>query len=251
VQNNTVGPNGRWGIFTGFAPEVLIFSNKCFRSGTEHGIYVSNSHDADDRPIVRANECFENAGNGIQFNGDCHSGGDGVISDALIENNIVHDNGVKGFSLISIADSVVQNNLIYNNGKTAGAGGIHLADEPDCGKPSTGNVIVNNTVVEPRIPGIQFSDGAKNNIVFNNIFVSDQPVTGGTGDNQVDDRSNVLRKTPEDLFVAPKLGDYRLSAASPARNAGSVKFAGKTAPTLSLTGQSRRTGWNINAGAYE
>jgi len=251
VQNNVCGPSGTWGIFTGFAPEVQILNNKCFRSGKEHGIYVSNSRDVFDAPVVRGNECFENNGNGIQFNGDCQAGGDGVIAGALIENNVLHDNGMKGFSLISLADSVVQNNLIYNNGKQAGAGGIHLADQPGCDKPSSGNIIVNNTVVEPRIPGLQFSNGAKENIVFNNIFVSSAPVLGNTDANQVDEKSNVLRNTPAGLFQNSLTGNYRLLGNSPARGVGQTTFAGKPAPTGDINGQPRRGGWNQGAGAFE
>jgi parallel beta-helix repeat protein len=250
VQNCVVGPNGRWGIFTGFAPEVQILNNKTFNCAKEHGIYVSNSRDANDAPIVRGNESFGNAGNGIQFNGDCFAGGDGVISGALIEGNIVHDNGLKGFSLISISDSVIQNNLVYNNGRQAGAGGIHFADEPRCRKPSSGNVAVNNTIVEPRIAGIRFSDGARNNIVFNNIIVSESPVADAAG-NQIDGSSNILRDSVSGLFQDPARGDYRLTPSSPARNAGQTTYRAKRAPAADLAGQPRATGLTVDAGAFE
>ncbi|TSC71929.1 MAG: fibronectin, type III domain-containing protein, partial [Parcubacteria group bacterium Gr01-1014_38] len=216
VRNGVFGNNGMWGIFTDFtAPGLVLENNKTFGSVGQHGIYVSNSQVVNDNPVIRGNESFGNTQNGIQVNGDCFSGGDGTISGALIEGNIVHDNNLKGFSLISMSDSVVRNNLIYNNGIVGGAGGVHLADEPGCGKPSNNNVVVNNTVVEPRIAGVRMSLGAQGNVLFNNLIVSAQGIADETGLNTVDATSNVLRTSTTGLFVNPAAGDYHLLPSSP------------------------------------
>ena len=64
VRDNVVGPNGKWGIFTGFAPDVQILHNETFGAADEHGIYVSNSDAADDNPVIRGNVSYDNNANG-------------------------------------------------------------------------------------------------------------------------------------------------------------------------------------------
>ena len=254
VRNAVVGPNGRWGIFTGYAPQVQILHNAAFNSATEHGIYVSNSPGAGDQPVIRGNESYGNYENGIQLNGDCHAGGDGTIDGALIEDNVVHDNGVKGVSLISMRDSVVQNNVIYENGRRgSGAGGIHLTDEPGCGLPSAANLIVNNTLVEPRITGIRLSDGAANNTLFNNLVVGPRTIIdeAGGGVNQISPSSNMMRGTVDGLFVNPAAGDYHLLPASLAADAGEPVYAGRSAPPVDFEGTARPQGRAHDAGADE
>jgi parallel beta-helix repeat protein len=249
VRNNVIGPSGRWGIFTGFAPEVQIISNKTFGAGLEHGIYVSNSRVAPDNVVIAYNESYDNNANGIQVNGDCNAGGDGTITGVLLEGNRVYGNGFKGLSLISMSDSVVQNNVIYDNGTRAGAGGIHLTDEIGCGKGSSGNVIVNNTVVEPRIACVRITDGATKNILFNNLLVGGRPYIDEVGGNRLDADSNVRETEPLGIFLNPAAGDYRPLVTSPARRQGIAEFAGHKAPELDRDGRRRPPG-SWNAGAY-
>lgn len=237
ISNNVVGPNKMWGIFTGFAPQVEIVGNRVFGSEVQHGIYVSNSRVADDRPVLRGNECYANAASGIQLNGDCNMGGDGVIQGALIEGNILHDNDSKPFSLISIADSVIQNNLLFNNGRKSGAGGIHLTDELGCGKGSRNNLVVNNTIVEPRIAAMRFTDNATGNVVFNNLIVG-RGIVDEVGRNQVDSESNVVVPAATSLFVNAAKGDYRLQPGAVLRT-GKTTFAGRDAPDHDISGALR------------
>jgi parallel beta-helix repeat protein len=250
VKNNTSGPNGVWGIFTGFAPEVQIIGNKTFSSKEQHGIYVSNSRDPADNPEIRGNECWDNGASGIQLNGDCTCGGDGMIDGPVIEGNIIHDNDFKGFSLISIRGGRIQNNLIYNNGRKAGAGGIHLTDELGCGKASVTNVVANNTIVEPRIAGIRITDDAKHNILFNNIVISAQPIVDEVGDNQIDSSSNVTGDSGLGIFTNPTDGNYRLLPTSRATGKGRGEFAGHFAPAFNLEGKRRQATLGFDAGAY-
>jgi parallel beta-helix repeat protein len=247
VSNNVCGPNRVWGIFTGFAPRVLIAGNKAFGSAEQHGIYVSNSREPKDNPVVRGNECYANKASGIQFNGDCHMGGDGTLDGALIEGNILHDNFSKAFSLISIRDSVIRNNLVYDNGRESGAAGIHLTDESGCGKSSTGNVVVNNTILEPRIAGIRITDGARGNVVFNNLIVG-RGIVDEVGDNQIDERSNVRGDNRAEFFVAPATGDFRLRPGTSA--GGRSEYAGKVAPATDIQGTAR-TGLAPTVGACD
>ena len=93
VRNCVFGNNAKWGIFTDFSDDLLIEKNETYGSVAEHGIYVSNSGD---RPIVRGNRSHHNRGAGIHLNGDVISGGDGIITGALVENNVIYNNGAGG-----------------------------------------------------------------------------------------------------------------------------------------------------------
>ncbi|MBU1043280.1 MAG: right-handed parallel beta-helix repeat-containing protein [Candidatus Omnitrophica bacterium] len=252
VKNCICSNSEYWGIFTGFAPAVQILNNFCSASAREHGIYVSNSNMSPDAPIISGNTCYNNYQNGIQINGDLYSGGDGIISAGIIEKNIVHDNGYKGLSLISMQDSIVKNNIIYNNGtRNAGAGGIHLVEEPGTGQHSNNNLIVNNTVIEPRIAGIRMNSGSTNNTVFNNIVVSSSQIVDEDGGNYIDTTSNAKSSSTSGLFVNPTINDYHLSNSSIAKDLGKSSYNSKNAPTQDFDGNSRPQGSAYDSGAYE
>lgn len=238
ISNNVCGPNEKWGIFTGFAPRIQILHNKAFGSRQQHGIYVSNSNVPDDHPVIRGNECYHNAGSGIQLNGDCQMGGDGIINAALIEGNIVHHNDLKGLSLISIEGSRIQNNVIYHNGRKGSAGGIHLTDEPHCGKPSRYNTVVNNTICEPGIAAIRLSDGASKNIIFNNLLLG-RGIANEVPDNEIDAESNLHSDRAADYVVDAEGFDFRLAYNSRASHAGKASFEQQSAPAHDIQGVPR------------
>ena len=98
VINNDCENCGDWGIFASHANDLLIDHNIGAHSKAQHGIYVSNSAQ---RPIIRNNTTFSNPLCGIHLNGDKSQGGDGLISAALIENNIIYDCGAQGGSAIN------------------------------------------------------------------------------------------------------------------------------------------------------
>jgi hypothetical protein len=251
VRGNVIGPNGRWGILTGFAPEVVIEHNVTYGSVLEHGIYVSNSDTPNDAPLIRGNTSYDNGRNGIQLNGDCFAGGDGMIEGALLERNVVYDNANKGLSIISAPGVRIQNNLMYNNGIEGAAGGIHLVDEPGCGLPTDDAVVVNNTIVEPRIAGIRMNDGASGNVVFNNLIVSANPIADEKGLNLVDASSNLTRPSVTGLFVDAAGHDYHLASSSDAREAGVASYQDLPAPGEDFDDLPRPVGMGYDAGAYE
>jgi parallel beta-helix repeat protein len=253
IRGNVVSRSGLTGILTGFTPRIQIIDNIASDSEVQHGIYVSNSNTANDDPVIRGNECFGNNNNGIQINGDCVAGGDGVISGGIIENNVVHHNNWKGFSMISLQNSTIRNNLVHENGISAGAGAIHLADEPGCGKPSSNNVIVNNTIHEPRIAGIRITHGSGNTI-FNNLVVAKSlayTITDEAGGNFIDPVSNLRLTSVAGLFVNPGAGDYHLLPASPALERGVFAYRSVAAPSSDREGTSRPQGLLIDTGADE
>ena len=111
IQNNRADQNGMWGIFCANSDYVVIEHNATSRSRGEHGIYVSS---ATDHPRIRENSVWGNQVNGIHLN----SGKGQLVTAALVEGNIIHDNGAGGGSGINadgIQSSVIQNNLLYGN----------------------------------------------------------------------------------------------------------------------------------------
>src|SRR6185436_17330077 len=121
---------------------------------------------------------------GFHLNGDLSQGGDGQISFALIEKNIIWENGVGGASGINcdgVSDSTIRNNLLYNNH----ASGISLY-AVDGAQGSSRNQVYHNTIVMAsnarwciNIPTA--TDGQPNptgNVVRNNILI--HPDTRGS-----------------------------------------------------------------------
>ena len=139
VRGNRVHDSGLTGIFTAFSDDLLIEANESHANG-EHGIYTSNSGD---RPTISGNLLHGNHAAGIHMNADLSQGGDGIISDALVERNIIFGNGVGGGSGINmdgVSNSIVRNNLIYDEH----ASGISLFRQ-DGAVCSSDNLVANNT----------------------------------------------------------------------------------------------------------
>jgi parallel beta-helix repeat protein len=275
IRNNRADQNGRWGILTGFCDDLLIEGNECSRSVAEHGIYVSNSGD---RPVIRGNRSWGNNANGIHMNGDVTLGGDGIISGALVENNIIHGNGAAGGSGINcdgVQDSTIRNNLLYDNH----ASGISLY-KIDGGDGSKRNVVVNNTILVAADGrwALNIQGASADNIALNNILLNLNPSRGSidvsadsfpiTSDyNVVMDRfsnggtfvtlsawrsatsqdTNSFTATAAELFVNPSADDYHLKSMSPAVDRGTQTQA----PPTDLEGLTRPAGAGIDIGAFE
>ncbi len=257
IRNNVITNSAQWGIFTGFTPQIQILNNNVSGTAVQHGIYVSNSDVTNDNPIISGNVSFGNAGNGIQVNGDCttldaNGYTDGVISGAIVQNNVVYNNQQKGFSLISVQNSTIQNNISYNNGSAGAAAGIHLAEQGTCtNDPSSNNIVVNNTLVEPNMAAIRITTGT-NNIVFNNIAVSSSPIVDESGGpNSIDTTSNIETSSSTGLFVNAASNNYQLVAGSAAVGSGKATYAGASAPTTDFAGNARPQSGRWDSGAYE
>jgi hypothetical protein len=276
IRNCRLGHNGRWGILTGFVDDLVIEDNEAHGSQIEHGIYVSNSGD---RPIIRRNLVYDNHANGIHINGDESQGGDGTISDALVERNVIHGNGAGGGSGINmdgVTDSVVRNNLLYDNH----ASGISLY-RIDGATGATGNLVVNNTIVNAADGrwAVNVSGGSTGNTILNNVLYTAHSFRGAisadaaslpglvSDHNVVMDRfstdggdtviglaawqasgrdTHSVVATPSDVFLAPGL-NFHLKPGSPALELGTLTGA----PSEDLDGAPRPVGTAVDAGAYE
>ncbi|MCI0396954.1 MAG: right-handed parallel beta-helix repeat-containing protein [Chloroflexi bacterium] len=281
VRGNIVHDNGldtaETGIFTAFVDDVTVENNESYGNG-EHGIYLSNSGD---RFTVRRNRLHDNANCGLHMNGDLSQGGDGIISDGLVEANVIYENGVggcAGVNMDGVTDTIVRNNLIYQNH----ASGIAIFQE-DGGVCSRDNRVLNNTIVlagDARWAVTVSHDTCINNKLFNNILYTGHsfrgtiefPATAVPGFESdynivmdrfsVDGGNNVITLAqwqalgydansfiaePADLFLNLANDDYHLYDASPARDAG---VALPDVPE-DLDGRPRPVGPAFDIGAYE
>ena len=277
-RNNKVQGAQKRGILTGHCDDLLIEDNRCSGSIDEHGIYVSNSGD---RPVIRRNVVFDNNGCGVHMNGDASMGGDGIISEALVEANIAYNNGPGGGSGINcdgVQNSMFRNNLIYNS--HASGISMYMGDSADASK---NNVIVNNTVLVAADGrwALNIRDGATGNMAYNNILYSYHSFRGSidvaanafaslTSDYNVvmdrftnDDSTTVMTlaqwqaavgkdahsivAAPAALFVNEQGGDHHLSDSSPAIDKGTSTQA----PAGDLDGNARPMGAAVDIGAYE
>jgi parallel beta-helix repeat protein len=231
------------------------------------GIYMAGSYG------TVKNSYVHHIGN----SGCTNTGGSAINSDHYyygekndIINNVVHDIGSPGCSFIQgiymASSGDVINNLVYNVGAVA----IHLWHD-------AANIkIINNTVFNSEygmvIGGGDFTHSSgpadnivvSNNIVFDNTYgISEQGSVGThntyTNNLVYQNRSyNISMKTgvatgtiaANPLFVnyvRTGGGDYRLTSASPAIDAGSSTYA----PAVDLNGSARTKGAAVDIGAYE
>jgi hypothetical protein len=281
VRNGVFGDNGKWGIVTSHCDDLLLENNDCYGSVIEHGIYVANSGD---RPVVRGNRIHGNTNSGLRANGDITQGGDGIISGALIENNIIYDNGASGGGAMNfdgLQDGIIRNNLLYNNRAT----GIALFKGDGAAGPK-GMQILNNTIIVPadgryclRLTDVIGTLTVRNNILYSHntnrgSFSWNTPAEaawtnsdynlfgGGTAvstDGQASRISmatwrasghephSIPSTTLAALFVASGSHDYRLTTSSPAIDRGMAL------PAIShdIMGVSRPQGAAPDIGAYE
>jgi len=254
VQNGVYGNNAEWGIFTDFSNNSLIRNNECYGSVAQHGIYVSNSSES---PIVRANWLHDNAGCGLQLNADVTQGGSGIITGALLEDNVIYNNGSSGgagINLDGVQYSTIQNNLLYNNH----ASGIAMFQIDGAAGP-VGDLVYNNTI-DMASDGrwdLEISSSVGANTIRNNILYnentghggiqygastdvantdSDYNIFGGGNWGVTPDGGNTFLTlaqwqsegyephsfiaTSASLWVDPSAGNYLLLPGSPAINAG-------------------------------
>jgi len=277
VRGNTVHGSGLTGIFTAFSDRPLIEGNESFGNG-EHGIYHSNSGDD---PVIRGNRLHDNAAAGIHMNADASQGGDGIITGALVEKNVIHDNGTAGgagINLDGVSDSVFANNLIYEEDASGFA--VFQQDGAVC---SSDNLFAHNTVMttdDGRWAFVMPDPGCTGNRVIDNVFWTDHFFRGSIAiwaarpagfeahHNAVMDRFSIdggdtvidlaawqalghgagsFLATPGELFVDAAGGDFHLASGGPAVDAG-VTLA---EVTEDLEGAPRPQGTASDPGAYE
>ncbi|MFZ2522871.1 MAG: right-handed parallel beta-helix repeat-containing protein, partial [Minisyncoccia bacterium] len=287
IRNNVTGNNNMWGIFTNHSNDLLIENNETYGSVVQHGIYVSNSAD---RPVIRGNVVHDNTQGGIQLNGDLSAGGssgvpgDGIISGAVIENNIIYNNGRGGgggINLPGVQDSVIRNNLLYNNHATGitayigeGASGpkgiqflnntIDMASDARWAlqiQDATGtntirnNIFYNRNSARGALDFLSPTDAGKTDSNYN-IFAGAQYVTTDDWNTRITisewkaqgkDQNSVTVDNPDAMFMNSSSGDYHLSNGSQAIDKGTTLSNVST----DRDGRTRPQGSAYDIGAYE
>lgn len=272
ILNNDASGSSASCILTGYAYGVLIQGNKthgCGYTGSQHGIYVSNSARGLDAPIVRQNESYSNFGAPLQINGGCpalspNPGDDGIINAPLVERNLFHDG--PGMSIINTYDGIFKNNIIYN---ISSSSGIKLADDGDCGVGAKRNVIKNNTFQASagqacvRVVNTATNISITGNIIFNGICVSTGfdcviDLDASTCGNGTDPGHNFfaasLKRSQAQVatgyFTNYAARDFTLVSGSPAISAGTSTFNGQFMPVTDYLNNWRVVG-QVDDGAYE
>lgn len=175
ISNNYVSNAGWTGITTSFANNVVVEYNEVTGSVGQHGIYVANSGD---NPIIRGNYIHNNNQAGLHMNGDQYSGGDGLISNAIVENNVIYNNCTGAWSsainLDGVANSIIRNNLMFDN-PCQGISNFRI----DGSSASSNNQILNNTLVmtDAASHALKFRNGSTGGYIRNNILIQQ-----GSGD---------------------------------------------------------------------
>jgi parallel beta-helix repeat protein len=277
IENGVFGNNYEWGIFTDFSDYLVIQGNECYGSKTQHGIYVSNSGDY---PTLVGNRVHDNAGSGIQLNADKSQGGDGLITYAAIEGNIIYNNGALGGAAINLDGvqySKVVNNLLYNNHAT----GIALYKIDGAAGP-IGMAVYHNTIYMAsnaryalEITNSVGKNKVRDNILYNRNtnrggleYGGSKDITNTDSDYNIMDRmspnggGNLLTlkqwqakghephsfsALPSSLFVNAALNDYHLAQTSPAIDKGQTL----SDVTTDLEGNKRPYGTASDIGCYE
>ena len=244
IRNGVFGNNATWGIFTDFSDDLLLENNECFGSVEQHGIYVSNSGD---RPVVRGNRVHDNHDSGIQLNADVSQGGDGIITGALIENNIIYNNGAGGGGALNfdgVQDSVVRNNLLFNNH----ASGI-ICFQIDGAAGPKGMQILHNTIDMPTDGrwALNFLQSTGKNFARNNILYNRHSFRGGLrfGDdndlNNTDTDYNIVER------IGPDDGDTRFTLAQ--WQAQGYELHSLSVPLANLFANDAATNYHLFAGS--
>jgi hypothetical protein len=213
VRNITFGNNAVWGIFTDFSDDAIVEDSELYGSGSQHGIYFSNSPD---HPIARNNTIHDNSGCGIHMNGDESMGGDGLVQSALIEGNTIFNNGATGGSAINMdggQDTIVRNNVLYNNH----ASGIANYDGDASSGPKN-NEFYHNTIDMPtdgryalQITGSVGPVKVRNNILYNRNLNHGGLAYGDANDiANTDSDFNIMdRMTPDDWNTLLTLAQWQ------------------------------------------
>ena len=285
IRRNHVHDNFARNILSSAVTGLVVEDNVVGSAFTEDGILIMDSAD---NHVIRGNIVHSNRGSGIKLHAQRYPGGDGIVSNALIENNRVYSNGASagaGIYLDGVRASVIQNNLLYDNHAT-GIGLFHI----DGSMGSGDNLVANNTVVNAADGrwALSVQGDSAGNTVLNNILFSLNPIRGSIEidaasrlnfaadhnllENQFASESfmdigqwramtggdassaTLTLAELEALFANYEANDFQLASGSTAIDAGAANpfdWSGAEAPLYDLLMAKRPGGGAYDIGAFE
>jgi hypothetical protein len=280
IRNNTcTKAQGLAGLYLSEVSSSLIENNTVYNLNTyrTHGIYLANA--GSKNTTLRHNTIYSITGEdgaGIHMNGDLSVGGDGLITGAVLDGNMIYDIGFNAISMDGVQNSTVQNNVVFRTARYALRG-----FQIDGAAGPKGMRLVNNTLHAGSGSefAVKFSEDGGNHTVFNNVLFSSGgsiAIGNRTGfrsaNNAVMDGfsydegsstvslsqwkalgydSNSFVSTATLLFVNSSANDYHLKAGVPAVNTGVASFNSVNAPLTDRDYKTRPSGGSFDIGAYE
>ncbi len=275
---------GHEGLYLSELYDSLVEDNEVLNAGSDgtdrgHGIYLANA--GCDKTVLRRNFIHWEGhlgppeGAGIHFNGDTsvdgNGGGDGLITDVVVEQNVIRGANHNGLNMDGVQHSTIRNNVISNIARNAIV--VYAIDAAAGAKDL---IIVNNTFVIPSSSGgaaIKLENDEGGHVIFNNVlvhlaggptisvansnFASDFNVLNGTFEMNETTQSkaqwghdaNSTNATAAGLFVSAT--DFHLKAGAVAVDFGIGSFQSVAAPTVDQAGTARPRGTAFDVGAYE
>jgi parallel beta-helix repeat protein len=163
VLQNSIVRNGSSNCVTvqGSVTNATVSNNvihDCGTDTTHHGVYLWNSGH-----LVEGNEIYNISGMGVHLFLDT-----GGVSDNVIRNNYIHDNGSRGILIGSGDNNLAYNNIIVANGFANNAGGLGMTS----GAGGVNNRAYNNTIYANyqciNIDALYSDSKVKNNLCLSN-----------------------------------------------------------------------------------
>ncbi len=283
IRNNRCALSEVEGFYLSEVSQSVVEGNDISGTGAKgdsrsHGIYLANA--GSDDTVLRWNvihDCKASESAGIHFNGDASVGGDGIISGALVDGNIIYANNHNGLNMDGVQNSVVQNNVIYGNA----ANGLR-AYAID-GKEGPKGLIVANNLIHSLASGrwaIKLSQDLGGHRIFNNILLTENSASGAiaigkspgfaSANNAVTNRFSLdgdsstvglsawqnagfgngsITTTAATLFPTP--GKYEPKAGASTIGKGILSLARAKAPAHATDGAKRPHGAAVDIGPYE
>jgi parallel beta-helix repeat protein len=199
----------------------------------DHGMYITGQNNLIERCLIHDNWAY-----GVHV----YNSGSTSVSNNIVRNNRVYNNGTGGQFSAGIILSSGNNNIAYNNLVYGNFGGIQIST----GSSTTNSQVYNNTVYANKNWGIHVQSGSSGAIIKNNIIYQNfggDIVNSGTATIQ----SNNLSTDPQ--FVNALANDFRLQSGSPAIDTG-VDLSAQ-AITMDFAGRARPQAQSFDIGAYE
>jgi hypothetical protein len=238
-------------------------TNGCATGNAGAGIffgYLSNAHD-NDAIGNRIHDIGPRLANGLPQTSYCQGMANGLVYDqprGNIQNNIIYAVDSWAINTWHMASNLqISHNLLFNNGNVtdtgAPAGGaIYISGEVSVSVHDH-STVSNNIIRNNSGKGInEYVSVGPGNLYLNNLMFSNTKdfdlVSGATP-------SGTLTADPLMVgFAMDGTGDYRLTATSPAINAGSLSCAPPSSsciPSTDILGVLRPIGGALDIGPYE